>query len=173
MSTSRKDKPMHPLALGFISNDGLLEAQDWVQVTLQTISCSTIVEPLAISNSAVALCQHHGLPFLSSERIPFPLQTKHSQHNRRRNLSALWRYSGRLPSLFLIHSQMDPAQSWQQCNIMRPITTSLPAEAVILRARSMRCMTSMVRQVHIHTTCALSHKPQRQKCTYQPMGSAH
>ena len=56
MSTSCKDKPMHPLALGFISNDGLLEAQDWVQVTLQSISCFPFVEPLAISNSAVALC---------------------------------------------------------------------------------------------------------------------
>ena len=42
------------------------------------------------------------------------------------------------------------AQSWrQQHSIMRPITTLLPAAAVILRARLRRCTTSMVRQVHL------------------------
>ena len=100
MSTSCKDKPMYPLALGFISSDGLLEAQDGIQVTLQTVSCSTFLQPLAIPNPAVIVCQHHGLSFLSSRRTSFPLQTEPSGFDRRRSLSALWRCSGRLPSLF-------------------------------------------------------------------------
>ena len=68
---------MHPLALGFLSSHGLLEAQDWVQVTLHTISCSTTVEPSCYIQFGCnpVPTQWLSFPFFKEETFPTPALT--------------------------------------------------------------------------------------------------